>query len=71
MPTKDIADSTVMETVAPEHITLDEFCMRLSKTDKRVEMIGAFNYVETQAGRFKDAEQNYQTRFQAFVNKPV
>jgi hypothetical protein len=52
-------------------LTLDEFCLRLSKSDKRVELIGAFHYTEKAAGRFKDAEQNYQTRFEAFVNKPV
>lgn len=54
-----------------EPVTLDEFCMRLSKSDKRVELIGAFHFVENKAGRLKDAEHKYQARFEAFVNKPV
>lgn len=52
-------------------LTVEEFCTRLSGSDKRVELIKAFWFVETKAGRFKDAESNYQARFQAFVNKPV
>ena len=52
-------------------LTLDEFCTRLSASDRRVELIGAFHFVETRAGRFKDAESGYRARFAAFVNKPV
>nr|WP_281719990.1 hypothetical protein [Nitrosomonas nitrosa] len=52
-------------------ITLDEFCTRLSATDKRVEMIGAFNHVEKKAGRIKDTDENYRSRFDAFVNQPA
>jgi len=56
---------------AEQKLTLDEFCRRLSASDKRVELIGAFHFVETQAKRFKDAESSYRARFSAFVNKPV
>ncbi|SAK98686.1 hypothetical protein AWB80_07570 [Caballeronia pedi] len=52
-------------------VTLDEFCVRLSRSDRRVELIAAFHFTETSAGRFKDAESNYQSRFTAFVTKPV
>lgn len=52
-------------------ITLEEFCVRVSKSDRRVELIGAFHFVEKKAGHFKDAESNYQARFQAFATKPV
>jgi predicted CoA-binding protein len=54
-----------------EQITLDEFCTRLSQVDGRVEMIGAFNSVETLAKQFKDAEQAYQDRYRAFINAPA
>jgi hypothetical protein len=54
-----------------EHITLEEFCTRLSMSDKRVELIGGFNYTETAAGRIKDAESDFQARFTAFTTKPV
>lgn len=63
--TSDVAD------VAVQELTLDEFCARLSSRDKRVELIGGFHFVETKAKRFKDAESQYQARFEAFVNKPV
>lgn len=52
-------------------LPLSEFCTRLSSTDKRVELIGAFNYVETQADRIKDTEANYRARFLAFTNQPA
>lgn len=71
MPKSEQGSAPKIVGAAPDNITLDEFCLRLSKSDKRVEMIGGFHHVEKQARRFKDAEQNYQTRFVAFVNKPV
>lgn len=52
-------------------VTLTEFCTALSANDKRVELIGGFNSVETKAGRLKDTEENFRARFTAFVNKPV
>ena len=52
-------------------LTIDEFCLRLSTSDKRVELIGAFNYVEKAAGHIKDAEHEYRARFDAFANQPV
>lgn len=52
-------------------ITLDEFCQRLSKSDKRVELIAGFHADESSGGRFKDAESQYLARFGAFINKPV
>lgn len=64
-------DGVPVVNPAVEPLTLDEFCISLSSRDKRVELIGAFNFVETQAKRFKDAESNYQSRFEAFVNQPV
>lgn len=52
-------------------LTVEEFCTRLSASDRRVELINAFCFVERTAGHYKDAESNYQSRFQTFVNKPV
>lgn len=63
------ADVTPSEPVA--EVTLTEFCTALSRSDKRVELIGGFNSVETKAGRLKDTEANFRKRFTAFVNKPV
>lgn len=52
-------------------LPLDEFCVRLSKTDRRVEMIGAFNKSEKAAGRVKDTEAAFAERYSAFINQPA
>lgn len=73
MAKNDQVDTQQPAVVDPtvEQVTLEEFCLRLSNSDRRVELIGAFHFVEKQASRFKDAESNYASRFSAFVNKPV
>lgn len=58
-------------TATPILVTLNEFCTRLSNTDRRVELIGGFHFTETRAGRNKDTESNYQARYTAFLTKPV
>jgi len=52
-------------------LTLTEFCTRLSETNRRVPLIGAFEFTEKSAGRVKDTEAAYKERFEAFVNKPA
>lgn len=62
------------ETVAEQAefpLTLEEFCIRLSVTDSRVELIGGFENQERLAGRVKDTESNFAGRFQAFINQPA
>lgn len=54
-----------------QEVTLTEFCVRMSATDKRVELIGGFNASEARAGTVKDTESRYRARFTAFINKPV
>lgn len=60
----------VAEPVAVE-VSLNEFCARLSGSDRRVEMIGGFEAVERRAGREKDFEAGYMARFTAFCNQPA
>lgn len=67
----NVAKSAPQTTDVVDEITIDEFCRRLSNTDKRVEMIGGFHADEKRAGRFKNTEARYRARFEAFVNKPV
>lgn len=50
-------------------LTLDEFCIRLSRTDKRVELLAAFAHTEKAAGRTKDVESAYAARFNKFINQ--
>lgn len=71
---KNEAAAVVDEVVAAppvEQVTLNEFCTRLSLSDKRVELIGGFHHQETAKGTIKDAESEFYSRFLAFANKPV
>jgi hypothetical protein len=52
-------------------ISLKEFCIRLSETEKRVELIGGFEADERRQGRLNDTASNYTGRFQAFVSRPA
>ncbi len=54
-----------------EQVSLHEFCIRLSETEKRVELIGGFEADERLNGRKKDSSAAYASRFQAFVSKPA
>jgi len=54
-----------------EPTTLQEFCLLLSQTDRRVELISAFEASEAKAGTVKDAVPSFRARFVAFANRPV
>ena len=78
MASKDNAEPVKTEPAAvkaaPEketQLTLDEFCMRLSTTDRRAELIGGFHSVEKKNDRQKDTETAFRARFEAFVNEPA
>lgn len=66
-PTETVEQSAVFEYP----LTLSEFCARLSTNDKRVELIGGFEFSERVAGRFKDVESAYLARFNKFINQPA
>ncbi len=57
--------------LADKAIPLDEFCIRLSKTEPRVELISGFHHTEQAAGRGRDLPAAYQDRFNKFMKKPV
>lgn len=52
-------------------LTLDEFCTQLSKSDRRVSLIGGFHASEKAANRLKDTVSSYQARYVAFSTKPA
>lgn len=71
-------DTTAVEAVVEQPtvgadfpLGLGEFCARLSASDRRVELIGAFHFAEKRAGRVKDTEANYKARFSAFCRQPA
>lgn len=67
--------ATKTEVVEPqseeEALTLEEFCTRLSMTDRRVELIGGWHSDEQRSGVVKDTESAFRARFVAFATKPV
>jgi hypothetical protein len=54
-----------------EPTTLNEFCMMLSQSDRRIELISAFEASERVAGVVKDHVHAFRARFIAFANRPV
>lgn len=67
--TEAVATATTETTSEP--LSLNEFCIRLSTTDKRVELIGGFEHSERVAGRLSDTAENYTARYAEFLNKPA
>ncbi|HSW64265.1 MAG TPA: hypothetical protein VLH56_13300 [Dissulfurispiraceae bacterium] len=52
-------------------ISLEDFCLALSNTDKRVELLAAFHSVEKAEGRTHDTNSAYLSRFQQFLHRPA
>lgn len=52
-------------------LSVDEFCARLSATDKRVEMIRGFHFDEQRVGHIKDTEERFLARYEAFGKREV
>jgi hypothetical protein len=52
-------------------VTLQTFCVDLSATDRRAELIGAFHHSETLAGHLFDTVENFQARYAYFCTAPV
>ena len=69
MAKKETADAA--PEITSEPLTLNEFCIRLSIKDKRVELIGGFEHSERVAGRLKDTAENYAARYGEFLNQPA
>jgi hypothetical protein len=72
---KDITPAT---TAAPQvednsaiPLSLEEYCLRRSRTDRRVEMLGAFESDARRNGHLRDTEPGFDARFTAFCNKPA
>lgn len=59
------------DALAAQELTIDEYCARRSKTDRRVELLGAFHADEVANKRQKDFESAFDSRLQVFATKPV
>lgn len=53
----------VIEQNGQPTVPLDEFCRDISRGDRRLELISAFQHMERAAGREHDTEANYRARF--------
>lgn len=59
-------------TKEPEvQLPLQDYCIRLSKQERRVELIAGFEHDERNAGRVKDTESAFAARYQKFINRPA
>lgn len=63
------AEAPVTESTdtPPAKVSLKRFCMDLSLTDKRVELIGGFHHTEKASGRLLDTPAAYAFRFADFA----
>jgi hypothetical protein len=61
----------VKPEVKEQALSLNEFCIRLSTTDKRVELIGAFEHAERVSGRMSDTFANFTARYTKFLTQPA
>ena len=52
-------------------LSLDEFCARLSKTDRRVELIGGFHLAMRERGMLRDTDSAYRRAFAEFLRRPA
>lgn len=63
--------ATSLETPQEIPLSLDEFCQRFSKVDRRTVLLGAFHFEMRRAGRLVDTESEYRAAFAAFVVAPA
>lgn len=70
-PTPAQTETKVADKVAPVVLTLQEFCTRLSESDRRVNLIGAFEFNERSTSKLHDTEDAYRARYNAFLNRPA
>lgn len=54
-----------------ERVSLDDFCTRLSESEKRYTLIAGFHATESKSKRLRDTSDAYQARYAAFLNQPA
>lgn len=73
MATSDVKNTNPDAPAGAEDpvLSISDFCVRLSESVSKPELIGAFAHVEQKAQRTSDTQASYRKRFDAFINKPV
>lgn len=64
-------EAAPVDDVVVNEVVLEEFCARLSGTDKRVELIQGFYFEQKRDGKIKGTDAEYHASFQVFITKPV
>jgi hypothetical protein len=57
--------------VSEPEISLDEFCLSISRTDRRVELLAGFHLDERAHGRLRGAASVYRQRLAEYAARPV
>lgn len=52
-------------------VTLDQFCADLSRSDRRVALIGGFHYSERRAKHVRDTPSAFAKRYKTFAGQPA
>ena len=65
------AETAPAKAEEPVELTVQEFCLRLSVTDRRVELIAAFAHAQRGAGVIKRTEAEFARAFSDFANQPT
>lgn len=52
-------------------VTLSEWALQTSATDKRIELLNAFAAEESAKGNHRALPSEYRKRYQAFADRPV
>lgn len=68
---EDSAPIAPTTTVTAPKVSLTEFCLNQSAKENRPELIGGFEFIEKRAKRFKDTQEAYAERFEAYKVTPV
>lgn len=68
---QDLTSSDAAQVPTTFELTLQEYCLRLSTRDRRVELIAGFHHEESAAGQLKDSETAFQARFNAYCTQPA
>jgi hypothetical protein len=63
--------ATAAATPVEHEISLTQFGIEASKSEKRVELLNAFVFTQRQARQFKDTKSNYLARFADFAKQPA
>lgn len=72
MPKQTPLSAPVEASVADvDELTLEEFCLRRSRVDRRVELLGAFHAEQLRSQQFKATEDAFAARLDTFANLPV